>query len=106
MRKKIYYMDMAAVEYGMNLSRLEQLAHERLMTTRDWDSLFFWMDIELGLRLLSDYESHCFVLNLIQGYTSKEIGLRLKVSRQSVEKQIKKAKRKIRTFLEEDYKTL
>jgi hypothetical protein len=38
MRQKIYYVDLAAVEFGKNLSLLEQLAHERLLTTRDWET--------------------------------------------------------------------
>ena len=41
-RKKIYYMDLTAVENGTHLSRLEQLTHERLLTTRDWDARIFW----------------------------------------------------------------
>ncbi len=104
-RKKIYYMDMAAVEYGKNLSRLERLAHERLLTTRDWDRLFIWMDIDLALELLNDYEYHCFFANLIEGYSKEEIASCLKVSRQAVLKQIKRAKRKIRNFLKEGYET-
>jgi len=104
-RKKIYYMDLSAVEKGQNLTHLEQLARERLQTCRDWERLIFWMDIELAMEALSDYEAHCFVLNLIEGYTKEEIALRLKVSRQAVLKQVKKARKKIRKFLEEGYET-
>ncbi len=98
-------MDMAAVEFGKNLSRLERLAHERLLTTRDWDRLFFWMDMGLALECLTDYECHCLVANLIEGYSKEEIAVRLKVSRQAVLKQIKQAKRKLRNFLREGYET-
>ena len=105
MRKKIYYMDLAAVEYGKNLSRLEQLTHERLLTTHDWDCMFFWMDMELALESLTDYECHCLVANLIEGYSKEEIASRLKVTRQAVLKQIDKAVIKIRNFLKEGYET-
>lgn len=105
MRKKIYYVDLAAVEFGKNLSLLEQLAHERLLTTRDWDCLIFWLDIGFALEVLSDYERRCFVANAIEGYTKEEIASQLMVSRQAVLKQIKKARRKIKDFLEEGYET-
>ena len=104
MRKQIYYMDLDAIEYGSNLTPLEQIAHEQLLTTRDWDSLFFWMDIGFSLAVLSNYEGHCFVLNLIEGYTEEEIARRLNVSHQMVSIKIKKAKIKIRNFLKEGYK--
>ena len=104
-RKKILYMDMSFVEDGVNLSKLEQLTHERLSTTRDWNRLIFWMDFHAALKLLNDYESHCIVLNLIEGYTKEEIAFQLNVSRQAVLKQIKKARIKIRNFLEEGYET-
>ena len=98
-------MDMAAVEYGKNLSLLEQLAHERLLTARDWNCLIFWMDMEVALSLLTCYERHCLVANLIEGYTKEEIAKRLKVSRQAVLKQIKKAKAKMKDYLREGYET-
>jgi len=78
MRKKIYYMDLDAVEYGSNLSSLEQLARER----------------------------HCFVLSLIEGYTEVEIALKLRVSHKAISLQITKARKKITKFLKEGgYKT-
>ncbi len=105
MRKKIYYMDLLFVEEGKNLTRLEQLTHERLCTTRDLDSLIFWMDMEAALSLLTAYESRCFIANLIEGYTKAEIAFMLDVSPQAVLKQIKKARRKIKYFLKEGYET-
>ncbi len=102
-RKTILYMDFSYVEEGSNLSQLEQLTHERLSTSKDWDRLIFWMDMEAALGLLSDYESRCFVLNLIEGYAEAEIAARLKIGQQMVSRKIKKAKIKIRNYLKEGY---
>ena len=97
-------MDLSAVENAEKLSPIEHITRERLLTTRDWDRLIFWMDIESALGLLSNYESHCFVLNLIEGYTEVEIATLLKITHQTVSKKIKKAKIKIRNYLKEGYK--
>lgn len=104
-RKKIYYMDLTAVENGTHLSRLEQLTHERLLTTRDWDARIFWWDLEDALAALNEYQRDCFIANLIEGYTKQEIADRLRVSRQAVLKQICIARKKIKKFLSEGYET-
>lgn len=104
-RKKIYYMDLTAVENGTHLSHLEQLTHERLMTARDWDTLIFWLDIQAGLETLNDYQRDCFVSNLIEGYSKEEIAKRFKVSRQAVLKQIGMARKLLRNFLKDGYET-
>jgi RNA polymerase sigma factor (sigma-70 family) len=105
MRKKIYYVDMSAIESGKDLCPFETLVRHNLLTTQDWDRLFTWMDIELALEALSDYERRCLVSSLIEGYTQEEIAARLHVSQEAVMKQIKKAKRKMRNILAEGYKT-
>lgn len=104
-RKKIYYLDMDAVENGKSLNYLERMTRERIITTKDWDRLIFWMDVELALDCLNDYERHCLTANLIDGYSKEEIAADLKVSRQAVLKQIARAKIKIRFFLKEGYET-
>ncbi len=102
-RKKILYMDFVFVEEGDNLSQLEQLTRERFCISRDWDRLIFWMDIKSALELLSEHESHCFILNFVDGYSEIEIAKRLKIAQQTVSKKIKKAKRVIRNYLKEGY---
>ena len=102
-RKKIYYMDLSAVENNEILSPIEHITRERLLTTRDWDRFIFWMDFEAALELLSNHENHCFVLSFIEGYTEEEIAIRLKIAHQTVSKKIKKAKMKIRNYLKEGY---
>lgn len=104
-RKKLYYMDLTAVENGTHLSRLEQLTHERLMTSRDWDALIFWLDLEAALETLNEYQRTCFVANLIEGYSKQDIATRLRVTRQAVLKQICIARKKIKKFLSEGYET-
>ncbi len=50
--------------------------------------------MELALELLTDYERHCFVLSLIEGYTEVEIALKLRVSHKAISLQITKARKK------------
>lgn len=104
-RKKVYYMDLTAVENGTHLSCLEQLTHERLMSSRDWNAFIFWLDFEAALETLSDYQRTCFVANLIEGYSKQDIAKHLRVTRQAVLKQIKGARKKIKKFLAEGYET-
>ena len=106
MRKKIYYMDMAAVENQDLLTPIEHITRERILTTRDWDSLIFWMDIELAFKLLTDYERHCFILSFIEGYTEDEIAFCLNITHQAVSKQVKKSRKKIKAFLKEAYQAV
>ncbi len=105
MRKKIYYMDLLAIENGECHTRIQHLVKEAICTTKDWDRLIFWMDIELALALLNHYERRSFVLNFIEGFTEKEIARRHKVTQQAVSKQLKKARKIIRNFLKEAYGT-
>lgn len=104
-RKKLIYMDLSSVEHGTHLTKLEQLTRERMATLVDWDKLIFWLDLDASLACLNDYERDCFVANLLEGYTKKEISRRYRVTPQAILKQIKKAKRKIKEFLKEGYET-
>jgi len=98
-------MDLAAIEKGENLSKLQRLARERLQTAGDVDRVIFWMDFEESLKELTDYERACFVPCLVEGYTKQELADRFGVSRQAVLKQIKKARRKVKRFLAHGYET-
>lgn len=104
-RKKLIYMDLSAVEQGTHLSKFEQLTRERMASLADWDKLIFWLDLDASLECLNDYERDCFVANLLEGYTKKEISKKYRVTPQAILKQIKKAKRKIKEFLKEGYET-
>lgn len=63
------------------------------------------LDLDASLECLNDYERDCFVANLLEGYTKKEISQKYRVTPQAILKQIKKAKRKIKQFLKEGYET-
>ncbi len=104
-RKKLIYMDLSVVEQGTYLSKFEQLTRERMASLVDWDKLIFWLDLDASLESLTDYERDCFVSNLLEGYTKKEISKKYRVTPQAILKQIKKAKRKIKDFLKEGYET-
>ena len=99
-------MDLLAIENGECHTHLQHLTREALYATSSWERLIFWMDMELALELLTDYERHCFVLSLVEGYTEVEIALRLRVSHKAISLQITKARKKITKFLQEGgYKT-
>jgi len=104
-RKKLYYMDLTAVECGTHLSRLEQLTHERMMTSRDWDALIFWLDLEAALASVTDKQRICFVLKYIEGFTEKEIAQNFKLAQSTVSRHLSRGRKNIRNFLSDGYKT-
>jgi len=102
-RKTIIYVDMNHVEDGTHLTKLEQEVREKLLTTRALDARIFWLDIKEGLKTLTKIQRECFVSNLIEGYSERNVAKRLRISQQVVHEHIEAAKEKMKSFLSDNY---
>jgi len=102
-RKTIIYVDMDHIEFGGNLTKLEERTREKLLTTRSLDACIFWLDIKEGLKTLTRMQRKCFVASLIEGYTECEISERLRISQPAVFEHIEMAKEKMKRFLSDNY---
>jgi DNA-directed RNA polymerase specialized sigma24 family protein len=100
-RKRIIYVDMDHVEFGRQLTKLEARTREKLLTTRELDAHIFWLDIEEGLKGLTEMQRKCFIAKFIEGYTEREIAAGLHICRSVAHKHVEASREKMKIFLEQ-----
>jgi|GEM_PF-6438271 len=103
-RKKLISVDFLNIENGKHLSRFEVSIRERMLTCRNWDALFFWIDMDEALSTLTERQRLCFSLKHIDGYSETEISSMFRLSQPTVFQHIQSGKKKLRNFLSDGYK--
>lgn len=104
-RKHIFGVDFERIEKGYHLSPTDAVIRERLATTRDFDALIFWLDMEEAMKQLTPRQRECFTLKYLEGYTTAEIMKKLGITQQALSKQLIPAKEKIKYFLRDGCET-
>ncbi len=98
-RKALILVDFQHIENGRNLSKIELAVREKIITKRDWEKLFFWMDMKEALKTLTEKQRSCFSLRHIEGYSETEIAKMLRLDQSTVSQHIAYAIEKLKIFL-------
>jgi RNA polymerase sigma factor (sigma-70 family) len=99
LRKRILYFDLHKIDNDIDpLADSELEVKKRLFCSKEED-LFIRLDIEEGLKALTEKQRECFLL-FSEGYTYREIAQKFSLSLPTVQQHINYAKQKLREFLD------